>query len=67
MCEQSGLNRPVIPPVLPADPNERQAEVGADVIENGTTPLEEPHAPRPALLAGEEGEIPDRHIFRGTD
>ncbi|WP_255305879.1 hypothetical protein [Streptomyces sp. Wb2n-11] len=41
--------------------------MGADVIEHEATPREEPHAPRPALLAGEEGENPDRHIFRGTD
>ncbi|GHH30547.1 hypothetical protein GCM10018780_90100 [Streptomyces lanatus] len=25
------------------------------------------HPPRPAFLAGEDGERPDPHIFRGTD
>jgi len=27
----------------------------------------EPGTERPALLAGEERDVPDRHIFRGTD
>ncbi|WP_330305217.1 MULTISPECIES: hypothetical protein [unclassified Streptomyces] len=27
----------------------------------------EPGTERPALLAGEEHDVPDRHIFRGTD
>jgi hypothetical protein len=27
----------------------------------------EPEAERPALLAGEERDVPDRHIFRGID
>ncbi|MGP4087162.1 hypothetical protein [Streptomyces sp. KR55] len=29
--------------------------------------LEEADTQRPALLAGEEGENPDPHIFRGVD
>ncbi|MFI7016179.1 hypothetical protein [Streptomyces sp. NPDC050164] len=32
-----------------------------------TLMLEEPGTHRPALLAGEEGDNPDPHIFRGID
>ncbi|MFE9373881.1 hypothetical protein ACFYM2_29475 [Streptomyces sp. NPDC006711] len=34
----------------------------------GTMPIAAGPVPkRPALLAGEDRETPDRHIFRGTD
>ncbi|MFI5676940.1 hypothetical protein [Streptomyces cellulosae] len=32
-----------------------------------TLMLEEPGTHRPALLAGEDGDNPDPHIFRGID
>ncbi len=32
-----------------------------------TLMLEEPGTHRPALLAGEDGDDPDPHIFRGID
>ncbi|MEG3631675.1 hypothetical protein [Streptomyces poriticola] len=42
----------------------------ADVTEHrrpaGEAPAPE-HGPPPALLAGEERDVPDRWIFRGTD
>ncbi|MGW2492622.1 hypothetical protein ACWCV9_36220 [Streptomyces sp. NPDC001606] len=32
-----------------------------------SAPRSEPATERPALLAGEERDVPDRHIFRGID
>ncbi|MFI6358569.1 hypothetical protein ACIBJF_39550 [Streptomyces sp. NPDC050743] len=38
-----------------------------DVLVEEQRASEEPDTRRPALLAGEEGETPDQHIFRGID
>ncbi|MEV7525562.1 hypothetical protein [Streptomyces sp. NPDC091371] len=41
--------------------------MNSDVLEHQDRALQEPDTRRPALLAGEEEETPDQHIFRGVD
>ncbi|WP_405886468.1 hypothetical protein OG747_52385 (plasmid) [Streptomyces sp. NBC_01384] len=48
----------------------RSAREHSAVLEREDATWAEPAEPapeRPALLAGEEREFPDRHIFRGID